>query len=271
MIPYFQWIQFTIGPIPIHVWGLMVALGILAGLWVATKAAKARGLDTQRVVDLAFWVIVFSMVGARLIYVLSEISLYVEAPLNALKIWEGGLSITGGFLGAVLAGWTYLRIKKLPLLEYIDVSIFGLPVGLWIGRLGCFFIYDHPGTPTSFFLGQEFVDGVIRHNLGLYLSINGLLMTLVFFLFWKINTKRPAGFFVVLFLLWYGVMRFFLDFYRATDLAVVDARFAGLTVAQYAAVLMVVGGIILWYAVHHGTGKKKETSVQKKNSKQGRE
>lgn len=250
MIPYFQWTKFYIGPIPINVWGLMVAIGIVLGLWVAVRVAKQKGLDPQIMLDLGFWSVVAALVGARILYVLSEIQTYRTNPIDVFKVWEGGMSISGGFIGAVIAALVFARIKKMPLLKYVEAALIGLPLGLGCGRIGCFLIHDHPGTPTSSFLGQEYADGIVRFNHGLLLSINGFVMALVFWILWKRNPNRKKGFFTIIFLAWYGVMRFVLDFFRAYDLPNSDARIAGLTWAQYIAVVMVAGAVVLWYGVY---------------------
>lgn len=251
MIPYFQWHTIYIGVVPVQVWGLMVALGIACGLLLSVWAAKRRGLDAQIVADAAFWVIIAALLGGRLVYVLSEIDRYVGAPADIVKLWEGGMSISGGFIGALVAAWLYFRYKKIDFWSYADVMIFGLPLGLFIGRLGCFFIFDHPGKPTRFFLGQEYIDGIVRHNHGLYLSLNGLLLTVLFLLLWRRLQHATSGWFVVLFLCIYGSVRFVLDFFRATDLAYSDSRFIGLTVAQWLSIVMVAAGIAAWYYVVH--------------------
>ncbi len=250
MIPYFQFIQFHIGPIPINIWGSMVALGIIVGLTVSSKEAKRRGLDVQVFLDMAFWSLFAALIGSRVLYVVTQWEFYSEDFLGVFRIWEGGMAITGGFFGAVLAGYLFLKKKKLNILQYVDVAIFGLPVGLFIGRIGCFLIYDHPGIATNFFLGQKAIDGIIRHNHGLYLSINGFILAVVFFILWKKNSDRPDGFYPAVFLIWYGMIRFILDFFRAYELAgFTDSRLLGLTTAQYIAVIMFVGGLTLWYSV----------------------
>lgn len=249
MIPYFQWQEFFIGPVPIQVWGLMVALGIGLGLGVSVWMAKQQGLEHQHVIDAAFWIIISSLVMARVVYVVSEWSLFAGSFGDVVKIWEGGMSISGGYAGAAIAAWLYLRAKKLKFWDYADSIIFGLPLGLFIGRLGCFFIIDHPGRPTSFFLGQEYVDGIVRHNHGLYLSLNGLLLMALFFAVWKWGKNVQKGAYIALFLIEYGIVRFILDFFRATDLGYSDSRFFGLTVAQYLSLLMVVLAAATWYYV----------------------
>lgn len=259
MIPYFQWTQISLGPIPIQVWGLMVSLGMLAALSISLRVAKAYTVEKQHVLDMAFWIILGSIVGSRVAYVLSEWHEFAGHFIDVFKVWNGGMSISGGLVGAFLATMLYVRRYKLSFWEYADVYILGLPVGLWIGRLGCFFIFDHPGSPTTFFLGEQYIDGVVRHNHGLYLSLDGFILSCLFFLLWKKNPHRPNGWYFTVFLMWDGVVRFCLDFFRARDLPYADSRFFGLTMAQYLAMLMIVAGVSLWYtrgyAKHTKTAK----------------
>lgn len=242
-----------VGPVPIHVWGLMLALGIVTALIIANRLAKTRQLNADRVLDLMFWIIIAALVGGRLLYVASEFAYYSTAPFDIMKIWEGGMSLSGGFLGAFATGWVLLRRYELPRLKTIDALVFTLPFGTFLGRLGCFFIFDHPGKPTNFFLGQTYVDGIVRHNHGLYLAIDAFLLAVVFAVLNARRPKRSPGLYAVLYLLWYGIVRFLLDFLRATDLPLSDPRYAGLTVAQYISLAMVVGGLVLWYTLKQKT------------------
>jgi phosphatidylglycerol---prolipoprotein diacylglyceryl transferase len=239
MIPYFQFTTIALGPITIQVWGLMVALGILAGALAAAKMATHRGQDGKIIWDLSVWVIVAAMIGARVVHVVYEPSMYLADPLQFFRVWHGGFSVMGGFLGALIAGVWYLKKRKVDVHAYADTAVFGLPLGLFIGRIGCFLIHDHPGTLTDFVGGVQYPDGV-RHDHGLYLSINGLLLFLTFLMMAKRGAK--TGSYIVVFLLWYGVARFFLDFLRATNGAIVDTRYLGMTPAQYFSLVMVAGG-----------------------------
>ncbi len=240
MIPYFEFTTIQLGPIPLQVWGLMVALGILVGAKVATVLAKRRGQDEKLIWDLSFWVIIGAFVFARIFHVFYEPQLYLTFPSQIFAIWHGGFSVMGGFFGAVLFGIIFMRKKRLDVWAYSDTAIFGLPVGLFIGRIGCFLIHDHPGTFTDFALGVQYPDGV-RHDHGLYLSINGLLLAFVFL--WMFKKKVKTGSYIVVFLIWYGFVRFFLDYLRATDGVIVDVRYGGLTPAQYFAIAMFLGGL----------------------------
>ena len=246
MIPYFQFVSLPLlGPLKIQVWGLFVALGIVLAVLASVRLAKKRGLNPERIWDLAFWVIIGAFVMARLVYVFdNNPGYYFHNPFEILAIWQGGLSVMGGFIGAAIAGVTFLQKKHLDLLGYVDTVVFGLPLGLFIGRIGCFLIHDHPGRPTSFFLGVLYPDNIARFDHGLLLSINGLLMFL-FFLWLLYRRQVRVGTFLVTFLIWYGLVRFGLDFLRAYDGLIVDARYLGLTVAQYGSLMMLAVGLSL--------------------------
>lgn len=245
MIPYLSLIFISIGPLQIHVWGLLVALGIVSGAFVAKGFLKERQMKHEVIWDLTAWIIVGSLVMGRAFYVLFyDVSHFLSHPLEVFAIWHGGMSIMGGFFGAFVAGLLYLYFKKIPLFSYADTVIFGLPLGLFIGRLGCFLIHDHPGKETEFFLGVLYPDGVVRHDHGLYLSLNGLFLFLVFL--WMRRKKRPVGSYLSVFFIWYGIVRFILDFYRATDGVIVDSRYFGMTPAQYFSLLMVAAGVWVW-------------------------
>jgi len=260
MIPFFQWEAIHLGPIHLHVWGVMVSLGILAGLFIALRVARLKGLGSETMMDLIFWAIVSALIGSRVLYVCSEFAVYAAHPLDIFKVWEGGMAFSGGLLGAVVAIWLYTRRHHLPWREYVEAGIIALPLGIAIGRLGCFFIFDHPGMVTTFFLGEQYSDGSVRHNLGLYLSMEQWVLSILFAVLWIRNPQRRTGVYTAIFLLWYGVVRFFLDFLRATDLPNADERYLGLTIAQYIALFAVVGGLRVWYSTAHAIRTKEKIS-----------
>ncbi|MBU1126608.1 MAG: prolipoprotein diacylglyceryl transferase [Patescibacteria group bacterium] len=243
MIPYFSWTTIQIGPLTVYVWGIFVALGFIFAAWVAARRAKQLGLEPRVIYDLTFWMIIAGFVGGRLGYVLFyDPETFIYDPVQIFQVWDGGSSVFGGFILATLVGIWFLKKKKVNVLAYADTAVFGLPFGLWIGRLGCFLIHDHPGTVTKFFLGVYYPDGVIRHDHGLYLSLTGLFIALVFL--WISRKDRIAGTYIALFTVLYGFVRFFLDFTR-----VADVRYLGLTPAQYFSIIMFGLGIYLFYKI----------------------
>lgn len=241
MIPYFTAITWHVGPIPIQVWGLFVALGILLGLQVSRWYACRIGLRKEVVDDTAVWIVAGALLGARLWHVLLyEPAFYWQNPIEILQIWHGGMSVMGGFLIAFAVGIWRLRKGGYSVGEYANALVFGLPFGLMIGRIGCFLIHDHPGIACpGCALAVFYPDGVARLDHGLLLSLNGALMSLLFL--WLVRRERAPWFFVAVFGLWYGVMRFALDFLR-----VGDTRWWGLTSTQYAC-LTLVGFSVLWF------------------------
>lgn len=236
MIPYFQLTEFYIGPVRIYTWGLMVALGVMLGTWMAVREARRRNLDAEKLANAAFWIIVWGFIGARLGHVfLYEFAFYREDFIEIVKVWHGGFSSYGGFIGAILAGIWQLRDAREKILAYADCGAWGLSVGWSIGRIGCFLIHDHPGTLTDFFLAVRQPDGTSRHDLGLY---DGLLTFAIFLIFIVVRKKTlQNGTLAVIFIFIYSIVRFFLDFLRAVDIPNADIRYFGFTPAQYASII----------------------------------
>ncbi|MFZ2682020.1 MAG: prolipoprotein diacylglyceryl transferase [Patescibacteria group bacterium] len=242
MLPYLEWRVIQLGPINLQVWGMFVGLGFLLGAVAAAWLAKRRGQDSKLVFDILPWLIFAGIVGGRLGHVFFyDWSYFAQHPLEIFAVWQGGASIFGGLIACLAVGIWYLRRRQLDVMAYADTLIFGLPFGLWIGRIGCFLIHDHPGTATDFVLGVKYPDGIVRHDHGLYLSINGFLMAMTFL--WLARKPRPVGLYLAIFAIWYGVVRFGLDFYR-----VADTKYAGLTPAQYFCVALVAAGVgvLVW-------------------------
>ncbi len=246
MIPYFSWTTISLGTITLQVWGLFVAAGIVLGALLSGRFAQKKGLNKDHIYSAGFWIILSAFIWSRVFHIaFYDLSFFLQNPIEILKIWHGGMSVMGGFFGAILGFLFWGKKEKVMLTKYIDPLIYGLPFGLGCGRIGCFLIHDHPGTITNSPLGVQQPDGTSIHDHGLYLSINGFILALVFFFLQK--KERPTGFFAQVFLIWYGVVRFFLDFYR-----VVDVRYFSLTPAQYFSMMMVISGI-LWFFASNNT------------------
>ncbi len=242
MIPWISSTAIHLGPITIQTWGMFVAAGFLIATFIAARRAVARGLDPAHVWDMAFWIFLCAFIGARLVHVLLyEPSYYLAHPIEAIDPRMPGYAIMGGFFGGAAAVYLYTRRKRLDLMSYADTLMWGVPWGCGIGRIGCFLIHDHPGTLTSFVLGVRYPDGKTRHDLGLYLSIVGFAIGIAFLLVdRKLGKKTPAGFWVGLFLIVDGVLRFWLDWLR-----VIDRRVWLLTPTQWIVIATVGLGVYL--------------------------
>lgn len=247
MIPYFEIGSLGLGPITINVWGCLVAAGLLIGVLVSLAEAKRKNQSVPIILDLAIIIIIAAFVGARIFFILNEWPQYQHQLLDILKVWEGGLGIYGGIAGAFLAGWLYLRIKKQSFWAHADTIAYSLPIGLAIGRLGCFLVHDHLGRLTTVPWGVKFADGTNRHDMALYEILFGLIVFIVFTV-WR---KKPSlanqpGRLTGLFLVFYGIFRFVADFWRATDLAGSDpVTYLNLHPSQWFSLLTIAGGILV--------------------------
>ena len=243
MLPYFQYNSILIGPFTIQVWGLFVALGFLAATLFMIQLAKKCFLSKAVVLDLVVWAIIGGFIGARLFHVVFyNLDFYIINPGEVIKFWRGGLSSLGGFFGAAAALWFFAKRRKFTwreLLPYFDIGSVSLWLGWGIGRIGCFFIHDHPGTLSHFMLAVKYPGGG-RHDLGLYESILGFLLFVIFILLFKRIIKKGWGYVTGLSWAVYAISRFFLDFLRATDLAQSDIRYGYLTPAQWGMMALIL-------------------------------
>ncbi|MFA6130671.1 MAG: prolipoprotein diacylglyceryl transferase family protein [Patescibacteria group bacterium] len=237
MIPYFSWSEFSIFGLTIYVWGILVSLGFLAGIFASYFYAKKKGINATLILESGFWIILAGIIGGRLGQILYEPSLLMH-PFELVQIWTGGMSFFGGLIGASGALLLFLWKRHTLTWETIDVFAFGLPVGEMIGRIGCFLIHDHPGGETSFFLGVLYPDGVVRFDHGLLLVLSSAVLAVIFFIFRK-KMFRPGSMFAF-WALWEGCVRFLLDFDR-----VLDVRYWGLTPGQYLAMALAILGILI--------------------------
>jgi phosphatidylglycerol:prolipoprotein diacylglycerol transferase len=242
LIPYFEAPVFNIPlgdwTIPIHGFGVLVAMGFLVGGQVSMNRAKRLGLNPEVINRLIGWLIVGTFVGGHVGYgLMYEPQKYLAQPQEFLKVWQG-LSSYGGFAVCVPLSIWFFRKEKVPVWPYLDCLAFGMAIGWFLGRMGCFVAHDHPGTSTDFFLGVYGIcpgqgSGIACHDMGLYEAIWSLGMYLAFVAMDKV--PRVPGFFVVLLGLSYGPVRFFMDFLRPDE---TDVRYLGFTPGQYFSVLL---------------------------------
>jgi phosphatidylglycerol:prolipoprotein diacylglycerol transferase len=236
MLPYFNGHLFDLplpwgGSVPIHMFGVLVAIGVIVGDRIVVKEGQKRGLDARDVKFMNARIVIGGFIVAHLVSVIFYFPERIkENPLVLVNIWSG-LSSFGGFLGAFLAFLYYTKREEIPRLVYADAVALGLSVGWIFGRTGCFTAHDHPGRHTSFFLAVRYPDGP-RHDLGLYELLFTIVLTVVLFRFAR--KPRAPGQVIGLAAVLYAPARFVLDFVRATDVARPDERYAGLTPAQWA-------------------------------------
>jgi phosphatidylglycerol---prolipoprotein diacylglyceryl transferase len=247
MIPYWEWHVIHLGPVTIQVWGLFVALGILAAAAVGAREAERLGLERGRFLDLASVMLLGALVGARVFHAAAYApGAFLADPFALFRVWEGGMSMVGGLLGGALGAWWQARRMKLDLWAYVNVVAFTVPLGCAIGRLGCFFIHDHPGTLAHGLLSVRYPGGD-RLDHGLLLSLWGAAVFALFLVLRRAAGRHTVPMYLQLYLFAEGLGRFLLDFLRATDLPGADARYLGLTPAQYAGLAMIAIALKMRY------------------------
>ncbi|MES1206443.1 MAG: prolipoprotein diacylglyceryl transferase [Pseudomonadota bacterium] len=242
MIPYLDFKLFDFAGVPIHMFTVLVAAGVIVGDRITVREGAKRGLDPRDVRYLNARMVIGGFVMAHLVSVVFYFPERIkESPWILLNIWAG-LSSFGGFLGAALTYLYLTRKEKIPALRYADAVALGLAVGWIFGRLGCTTAHDHPGRHADYFLAVRYPDGP-RHDLGLYELLFTIVLTLILFRYAR--QPRPEGRLIGLFALLYAPVRFGLDFLRATDSARPDERYAGLTPAQWACMATFAVGVWL--------------------------
>lgn len=222
-----------LGPFHINMYGIMFALGILVASLLAAREAKKRGIKKEIIWDLVFYLLVGIMIGSRLFYILFYWPKGMPFTFfEAIAIWNGGLAFFGGFLGALVAGYIFVRKKKLKFWLLADIFTVPLVVGHIFGRLGDYFTGGHPGKVTDL-PWTIYLDNALRHPVVLY-EIIGLILIVTILLNLK-KLKSFDGFLFSSYVMLYSVQRMILDFFRIES---TDPRFLGLTPTQYIVIIL---------------------------------
>jgi len=240
---------FHLGQTAIHTYGIAMALGFIVAVLLGVRAARRQGIGADRLLDLAFWIIVSALLGSRLLFVITEAPAYLHLCLqgqggqrrlgqvlwdcsSALHLWEGGLVFYGGLLGAVLASIWYCRRAKLSFLRVADLLVPLIALGHFFGRLGCLSAgccYGRVSSgiglrfpPVSVAYQEMVRDGLLPGGApctpALYptqLGEAGVELGLFFLLTILTPRKRYHGQLLWLYLLLYPLARFFLELFRA--------------------------------------------------------
>jgi phosphatidylglycerol:prolipoprotein diacylglycerol transferase len=231
-------ILFRLGSLDVTSFGVLVALGALAGAWLFGRELEARRLEHAS--NLALVGVIAGLLGAKLLWVAEH---HGEGPTLELLTSRGGLSWFGGLVGGVGAGLAVVLYRRWPLLPLLAAAAPAVAVGQALGRVGCFFVGDDYGLPTSLPWGVAFPEGlppttVPVHPTQLYEAVFLALLA-----WWLVRWRRHGvsdHALLVRYCLLAGSFRFALEFVR------VNVRVAaGLTVAQYASVALVVAGGVL--------------------------
>ena len=211
----------SLGPLTIHLYGLVIAVGLMLAVLYCCRRCKEFGLKEDDILDGVLWITPFAIVCARIYYVAFSWKAYASNPISALYIWEGGIAIYGGVLGAVLGIAVFCRIKKLKMATVLDLVLLGFLIGQSIGRWGNFFNREAFGAPTESFFRMGLMNSVTGqweyyHPTFLYESVWNLVgLVLLHFLSKK---RRYDGQVALGYAAWYGLGRAFIEGLRMDSL-----------------------------------------------------
>ncbi len=240
-------IIFGIGPLKIRWYGLMYVMGFLAAWWLAKRRSQRPDTpaNSEQVDDLIFYamlgVILGGRVGYSIVYGWSE---FISDPLYLFKITEGGMSFHGGLAGVLIAMWLYGRKLGKTMWQMTDFMAPFVPIGLGLGRVGNFINGELWGKPTDVPWGVIY-RGEVLHPSQLY---EALLEGLVLFLILYIYSAKRRPYMAVsgAFLLFYGIFRFYIEFYRVPDDHLDYLALDWVTMGQIlSAPMIIIGGIMM--------------------------
>lgn len=250
-------VAIDLGFIQIYWYSLTMLFGVLFGALVAFLEVRRQKMNLIDFENMAFYAILSGFLGARIYYVLFNLDYYLKYPGEIIAVWNGGLAIHGAIIGSCIAILLYCKKKKMPFLKILDICVPGLLLGQIIGRWGNFFNGEaHGGVVTRAFLEKLHlpnfiidgmnINGVYYHPTFLYESMLNLVCFIVLIILRR-NKKIKTGMFVGIYMIWYGVVRFFVEGLRTDSLMLGSLR-----MAQVISIFMVVLGIgiLIWSRRH---------------------
>ena len=236
--------SFQIGPLNIHLYGLIIALGLMAAVLYGCKRSQEFGIKEDDLIDGVLWVTPFAVLCARAYYVIFQWEDYAANPISVFHIWEGGLAIYGGVIGAAVGVCVFSRFKKIKIPALLDLVSLGFLIGQAAGRWGNFFNREAFGAPTESFFRMGLFNSVTGnweyyHPTFLYESVWNICgFVLLHFLSKK---RRYNGQIALGYCAWYGLGRCIIEGLRMDSLYWgpfrVSQLLAGVTCVAAAAVL----------------------------------
>ncbi len=268
----------SIGGFKIAFYGMIIGIGMLAGLYMAQRDARRRGQDPELYLDFALYAIIFSIIGARLYYVIFDWDLYKDNPIEIFNLRAGGLAIYGGIIGAVLTLIVFTKIRKVSFFSMADSGCIGLITGQIIGRWGNFFNCEAFGGYTDSFLAmrlkmslvnpsmisQELLNHKIVENGVEYIQVHPTFLYeslwnlgVLIFLLWYRKRKKFDGEILWMYLLGYGLGRAWIEGLRTDQLLFFGT---GIPVSQALSMVLVAAAsaVIIWKRSKLKTGIKGE-------------
>lgn len=250
---------FTIGPLTIHGYGLMIGIGVLFGIWVGTLRAKKYGANPDYVMNIALWALLWGFFGAKLLFILVNLQEFTHNPW--LVFSSEGFVVYGGIIAGILSSVLYCRKKKIDFLFYFDILIPSVSLTQGFGRIGCLLAGCCYGCPTDAWYGIVFPTGSIAPA-GIRLfpsqivsSAGDFLIAIILIVFYKrLKFRGDCG---ALYLLLYGIGRFVIEYFRSDCRGTVGP----FSTSQFISLLMILGSLIsFWFNRRNGVARTANSS-----------
>ena len=258
MVGAMQKVAFELGPFTVHWYGILVAAGFLAGLWTASRRGMRDGLAPERILDFGPWLILGSILGARILYVISYWKEeFASGPLTEVfMIQNGGLVFYGGLMGASLATILYARWRKLPLWKLADAMAPSIALGSAFGRFGCLMYGCCYGKSCALPWAVHFPADHPTHGAGIHptqIYDSGLNLALYLALAWFYRRKRFDGQVFAIFLICYAITRSFVEIFRGDY----PAKYLSghLTPAHLVSMATIAVGVALYWWLRSRSGR----------------
>lgn len=246
-------IAFSFGSLDVYWYGIIIATGIFAAIFLSTREAEKRGIEGDHIVDMALWAIPLAFIGARLYYVLFELGYYLEHPSQIIAIWNGGIAIYGGLIAGGLTVYWYTKKKGIPIWLMLDILAPNVLLAQAMGRWGNFMNQEaHGGEVTRTFLENLFlpdfiinqmeINGVYYHPTFLYESLWSLLGFILIVVLRNKKHLLRQGEVALSYVLWYSFGRFFIEGLRTDSLWLFDF----IRISQALSLLLFVAALSVW-------------------------
>ena len=272
--------QISVFGFSIAYYGIIIGIGMLTGIWVAQNDAKRRGQDPDIYLDFALYGIIFAIIGARLYYVIFEWDMYKDNLLQIFNLRAGGLAIYGGVIGAVLTLIVFTRKRKVPFFSMADSGVLGLITGQIIGRWGNFFNCEAFGGYTDSLLAMRIKRSLVNENMLNGDVLNHLIVEngveyiqvhptflyeslwnlgLLMFMLWYRKRKKFDGEMLWIYLVGYGLGRFWIEGLRTDQLILFGT---GIAVSQGLSLILFLAsvGVLIYHYRRLFKRQKEKTS-----------
>lgn len=238
-----------IGDFSLRWYSVLILIGVILGVWLVQKEGKRFDINKDFLFNMAFWVIIFGILGARLYYVLFNYSMYKGDLMAIFKIWEGGLAIHGGIIAGVITMFVYCKRYDIRLIRITDLCVPALILAQAIGRWGNFFNGEAHGAATSlehlqslhipqFVIDGMNISGIYYEPTFLYESIACLIGFIILIIIRRFKYIK-VGTLTSVYLMYYSVIRFFIETMRTDSLML-----GGFRVAQIVSIVLFLIGLV---------------------------